>query len=530
MELSVIIVSYNVRHFLEQCLVSVRKAASGLSCEIFVVDNSSADGSCAMVRTKFPEVKLIPNPDNKGFSAACNQAIKLSSSPFTLLLNPDTVVEEDTFKKCIGFMNDHPDAGAMGVKMISGNGKLLPESKRALPTPATAFFKMSGLAWLFPKSRIFNRYYLGHLNSTATSEADILSGAFMFIRKKVLDITGLLDETFFMYGEDIDLSYRIIKAGYKNYYYPGVSIIHYKGESTRKEELDYFLHFYRAMLIFIKKHFGKKGSFSFLLPLRVAIYFWGFVTFCKSLIKKIILPLADAAIISLSLSVIIRFWENFKFGREYSYPDYFEQTFIPASVLISLLSVLIAGGYKLPSRIKNVVRGILVATGLILVIYALLPQEVRFSRAIPVFGGIVSVVVIPLYRLLLAAAGLSLIENPFAKARRTVIVSDEEGFIKVSRLLAGSSKRHHISGRVSINRDDFGTDVLGNIDQLKEVVRINRIKEVIFSTKLLSASQIITSMHLLSESNVIIQIAPSGEDILIGSKSVIPGNDQTFLA
>lgn len=525
MDLSVIIVNYNVRHFLEQCLISVRKAASGILCDITVVDNNSADGSCAMVRSEFPEVKLIRNPDNKGFSAACNQAIRLSEAEFILLLNPDTVVEEHTFTKCLNFMKDHPDAGALGVKMINGNGKLLPESKRALPTPATAFFKMSGLAWLFPKSQIFNRYYLGHLNSSETSEADILSGAFMFIRKTVLDRTGLLDESFFMYGEDIDLSYRIIKEGYKNYYYPGVSIIHYKGESTRKGDLNYVLHFYRAMLIFINKHFSKKGLFSFLIPLRLAIYFWGFVTFCKSILRKILLPIADAAIIALSLTLIIHFWEKFKFGPDYSYPDYFSQTIITSSVFISLVSIFIAGGYKIPSKIAGVLKGIIGATAAILVIYALLPQYLRFSRAVPVIGGIVSLISIPVCRLLLAAISPGMIENPFAKARKTVIVSDEEGYSNICQLLKESSKSYLISGRVSINQEDLGTDVLGSIDQLKEVIRINRIEEVIFSTKQLSASQIITFMHVLSDSNVTIKIAPSGEKLLIGSNSVNIADD-----
>ena len=232
------------------------KAAENISSETIVVDNNSADGSCSMVRMNFPGVRLIRNSHNAGFSAACNQAIKVSSGRFVLLLNPDTIVEEDTFKKCLNFMKEHTDAGAVGVKMINGEGRFLPESKRSLPTPATAFFKMAGLSGLFPKSGLFNRYYLGHIDNSETTEADILSGAFMFIRREALDKTGLLDETYFMYGEDIDLSYRLINAGYKNYYYPAAKIIHYKGESTRKGDINYIVHFYRAMLIFIGSHFG----------------------------------------------------------------------------------------------------------------------------------------------------------------------------------------------------------------------------------------------------------------------------------
>jgi GT2 family glycosyltransferase len=216
-KISVIIVNYNVEYFLEQCLNSVRKALENVSGEVFVVDNNSIDGSVEMVAQKFPEVNLIANKDNRGFSKANNQAIELSSSEYVLLLNPDTVVEEDTFTKVIQFMNDHPDAGGLGVRMLDGKGNFLPESKRGLPTPSVAFYKIFGLSRLFPKSKRFSQYHLGNLSEFETNEIDILSGAFMLMRKEALDKVGLLDEAFFMYGEDVDLSYRIQLGGYKNY-------------------------------------------------------------------------------------------------------------------------------------------------------------------------------------------------------------------------------------------------------------------------------------------------------------------------
>jgi O-antigen biosynthesis protein len=308
MDLSIIIVSYNVRDFLEQCLLSVRKAAEGLVCEIFVVDNNSADGSCDMVTGKFPEVVLMRNMSNRGFSAACNQAIVLAKGKFILLLNPDTVVEEDTFSKCISFMTAHPEAGAAGVKMLDGNGRMLPESKRAFPTPAAALFKMAGLSLLFPRSKYFNRYYLGHLDDTKTAEADIISGAFMFIRRESLEKTGPLDEKFFMYGEDIDLSYRLIMAGYRNYYYPEVKIIHYKGESTRKSDINHTIHFYRAMMIFTDKHFGKQGFGLVSILLQIAIILRGFLSLIKTLIQKIapslnIIPSGKRRLVIISNSI-----------------------------------------------------------------------------------------------------------------------------------------------------------------------------------------------------------------------------------
>jgi GT2 family glycosyltransferase len=520
MDLSVIIVNYNVRHFLEQCLRSVRKAAEKISAEIIVVDNNSADGSCSMVTMDFPEVVLIRNSLNAGFSAACNQAIKISSGRFVLLLNPDTVVEEDTFTRCLSFMEEHREAGAVGVKMINGNGKFLPESKRSLPTPATAFFKMAGLSRLLPGSKLFNRYYLGHLDSSQTTEADVLTGAFMFIRKDALDKAGLLDETYFMYGEDIDLSYRLLKAGYKNYYFPGVKIIHYKGESTRKGDINYIVHFYRAMLIFIGSHFGKKGYGSFIMLIRIAIYFWGFVAIVKNFFRRYMLPLADAAIMILLLTFLIHYWGKYRFGGDYNYPRMFRELIIPGYTIITLTAVFLSGGYRIPSRIGKVARGVISGSAAALVIYALLPQELRFSRAVMVLGTALSLILILLQRILFAIMGTRLVYNPFARARKIVIVSDKDGYSKIANLISGSESKSEISGRVSITTGDMGSEVLGNLDQLKEIIRVNRIDEVIFSTREINASQIIDSMQLLAESNITIRMSPSGEKIIIGSNYV----------
>jgi len=260
MDLSVVIVNYNVKYFLEQCLHSVSKAIEGMNAEVFVVDNNSVDGSCRHIREKFPWVRLIENRENVGFSKANNQAIREASGKYILLLNPDTVVEEDTFIKCYNFMEQHPDAGAVGVKMIDGKGHFLPESKRALPTPEVAFYKIFGLSALFPKSKKFGKYHLGYLSKDETNKVEVLAGAFMFLRKKTLDKVGLLDEDYFMYGEDIDLSYRILQGGYKNFYFPESTIIHYKGESTKKGSLNYVLVFYNAMIIFARKHFSSKNA------------------------------------------------------------------------------------------------------------------------------------------------------------------------------------------------------------------------------------------------------------------------------
>ena len=524
MDLSVIIVNYNVRHFLEQCLLSVKKAAEKITAEIIVVDNNSADGSCSMVNSEFPDVKLIINTENKGFSAGCNQGIKNSKGEFILLLNPDTVVEEDTFVKCIDFMKHHPDASALGVRMINGHGKLLPESKRALPTPLTAFFKMIGLSKLFPKSPFLNRYYLGHIDSYETAPADILSGAFMFIRKVAIDKTGPLDETFFMYGEDIDLSYRFIKEGYRNYYYPEVKIIHYKGESTRKGDINYIVHFYKAMLIFVRKHFGWKKNLTLYFLLQIAVYFWGIVAVLRNIYLKYLLPIFDAVAITLGFVLIIPIWENIKFGKLYNYPDKFWFV-IPSFLILFLTSIYFSGGYRIPSRIINVLKGLASGVIISLVIYSLLPLELRFSRAVIVLGGLSSIVLILIIRIIFALSGMRHVKNPFAKPRKAVIVCNESELEKIEHLMTNIESGINICGRVSITKGDLGSKVLGNIDQLLEIIRINRIDEIVFSSKELSASDIIGFMHSLSEHGVSIKIAPSGEKLLIGSNSALSKED-----
>jgi O-antigen biosynthesis protein len=273
MDLSVIIVSFNVRDYLYNCLTTVKSAADKIDCEIFVVDNNSEDGSSEMVRNEFPDVRLILNKDNRGFSVANNQAIRQSTGKFLLLLNPDTLVEKDTFTSCIDFMNHHSDGGALGVRMINGDGGFLRESKRAFPTPLTAFFKIFGFSYLFPKSPILNRYYLPQIMSRQTSFTQVISGAFMFIRREALNKSGPLDEDFFMYGEDIDLSYRLIQTGYKNYYFSEIQIVHYKGKSTSRNSYNDILQFYKAMRIYSGKRANEGKYKSIILFILPAIYF-----------------------------------------------------------------------------------------------------------------------------------------------------------------------------------------------------------------------------------------------------------------
>ncbi|MCM1312312.1 MAG: glycosyltransferase family 2 protein [Bacteroides sp.] len=284
MKLSVVIVNYNVRFYLEQCLYSVAKASEGISHEIFVVDNNSTDGSAAYIRSRFPEVVYIENDENVGFARANNQAIRRASGEYVLLLNPDTILGEDMLRDCIAFMDSHGDAGAAGVRMLRNDGSFALESRRGIPTPFTSLCKMSGLCSLFPKSRLFGRYYMQYLDDASITPIEIISGACMFIRTETLRKSGLLDEAFFMYGEDIDLSYRLMQTGKSNYYIP-TRILHYKGESTEKSSYRHVYVFYQAMLIFFRKHYGHY-SFLLSLPIKMAIYFKAFCTYVTRQVKK----------------------------------------------------------------------------------------------------------------------------------------------------------------------------------------------------------------------------------------------------
>lgn len=249
--------------------MSVSKAMKNIDAEILVVDNASTDGSFDFFQNRFPHANFIWNKTNVGFARANNEALKIAKGENILFLNPDTIVPEDCFEKSIDFIRKNN--GALGIKMIDGNGNFLKESKRAFPSPVTSFFKLAGLSKLFPDSKTFSRYHLGNLNENENHEVDVLAGAFMMIPKNILDKTGGFDEDFFMYGEDIDLSFRIQKAGFKNYYFAESTIIHFKGESTKKGSLNYVKMFYKAMSIFVKKQYGSRqaGLFSFFIHIAI---------------------------------------------------------------------------------------------------------------------------------------------------------------------------------------------------------------------------------------------------------------------
>jgi GT2 family glycosyltransferase len=517
-KLSIIIVNYNVQYFLEQALLAVRRAAASIDAEVWVVDNRSSDGSVQLVREKFPEVQLIDNQDNVGFAAANNQAIRAAAGAYVLLLNPDTVVAEDTFAKCLAFMDAHPEAGALGVRMVDGAGRFLPESKRGFPTPWVAFCKTFGLSALFPKSKLFNEYHLGYLAEYDIHTVDVLAGAFMLLRRAALDKTGLLDETFFMYGEDIDLSYRIVQAGYKNYYFPNTTIIHYKGESTKKGSLNYVRVFYQAMIIFARKHFrGRQASF-FVLMLQLAIYFRAFLTLITNVLSRIRLPLLDAAVMYVGLCGLKIFWAHYY----YKDPDYFKDHMLyfnfPLYTMIWVLTLYFSGAYDDRGNLRRLVRGIFIGTVLIAAVYGFLDLAYRSSRAIIVLGMAWAMAGTAALRMLWHFIQYKNFDVGRERAKNLVIVGTIAESERAEKLLQQAQVQKNLLGVIAPNSDADDNIFLGNISQLQDLVKIYDVEEIIFCSKDTENQQIITCMHTLG-TKINYKILPEGSQSIIGSSS-----------
>ena len=518
LKLSVIIVNYNVQHFLEQCLQSVFTAMENIDGEVWVVDNNSVDGSVEMVKEKFPNVKLLDSKENLGFSRGNNLAMSQSEGKYTLLLNPDTLVEEDTFEKVIKFMDDHPDAGGLGVKMVDGKGHFLPESKRSLPTPSVAFYKIFGLSGLFPKSKRFGKYHCGHIDKNETSEIEILSGAFMLMRKEALDKIGLLDEDFFMYGEDIDLSWRLIKGGYKNYYFADTRIIHYKGESTKKSSVNYVFVFYNAMIIFAKKHFSSKNASIFSFLIKLAIYFRATVAITNRLIKKSLLPIFDTLLLLSGILGFKYIWEQEIKG--FNYPSEFLYYIIPAIALIIMSSVAFFGGYKNKVKLNKVLNGVAFGAISVLIGYAFIDEKYRFSRAVIAFSAIWSGLALVCSRLILHFFKYGDFEIDSNSRKNVGIIGNSEEIERVKGILQKSNFLLQNFVFISTKKENYKKHFAGSIEQLNEIIEIHKLDEVIFCAKDLSSNRIIATMESLSKNDTEFKIAPPESLFILGSSSI----------
>lgn len=508
-QLSIIIVNYNVSYFLDQCLHSVKKACRNISTEIIVVDNASRDDSLSMLEENYPDITVIANVDNAGFSKANNQGIKIAQGEWVLLLNPDTVLAEDTLEKCLDFVSDKPECGGLGIRMINGKGEFLPESKRGLPTPAVAFYKLSGLSKLFPKSKKFNRYHAGHISENENGEVDILSGAFMMIRGEALDKAGLLDETFFMYGEDIDLSYRIQLAGYKNYYFSDSTIIHYKGESTKKSSVNYVFVFYRAMVIFAKKHFGKKNAGLFNFVINSGIYARAFLAIVARIFKRAALPAVDLILITSGLLALSHRWHV----AGIDFPENAFNILIPSYTTIWILSSLLNGVYD-QATIWKVIKSNLIGTLVILTAYALLPKEWQFSRLFILTGMFWSIFYFFLSRLYFSFFYGKRIQLGQVLKRNFLLIGSVESVKHTKDLL---EKSQAFIGKIQ------------TIEKLDSIEESKGFDEIIFCSSSVNYSTSIHWMTELRHQNLEFKLSPPDRDYLIGSNSIDTAGDLYFL-
>ncbi len=515
MELSIIIVNYNVKLFLEQCLYSVTKAMHGTDAEIIVVDNHSSDRSIEYLRPIFPGVQFIINTNNIGFAKACNIGAEKSVGRILLFLNPDTIVPEDCFTKLVSFFNTHSDAGAVGVRMIDGSGKFLKESKRAFPSPFTSFFKLTGLSSLFPSSPTFAKYHLGHLDEKNDHPVDVLAGAFLAIDKQLFYQIGKFDEVFFMYGEDIDLSYRAQQSGKTNYYFSGTTVIHFKGESTRKSSLNYVKMFYSAMSVFVRKHYGGSKAAVFNFFIQSAIWIRAGFAALTRFIVKIGLPIIDAALILLSFWVMTHIWQTWV-RPGIVYEKELLRIAFPIFTLLYLFVAWYAGLYDKVYRKWHVFRSTLVATLALLVVYALLPEHYRFSRAIVLFGAALAFVFISIIRSILIETGVIVPANEDHARPHLLIAGTVEEAAEVTGLLKATSRDHLVLGRVSVN--DNSPSAIMHISNMNNANKTVAFDEIIFCEGTLSYADIIDNIQHLPH-GVKSRFHASGSKSIVGSHS-----------
>ncbi|MCX7761739.1 MAG: glycosyltransferase [Candidatus Kryptonium sp.] len=519
-DLSIIIVNYNVKDFLENALISIRNATAGLNTEIFVVDNASEDGSVEMIRQKFPDVKLIANSENLGFAKANNQALKLAKGKYILLINPDTIVQEDTFKILISFFETHPECGMAGCKVLNPDGTLQLACRRSFPTPWVAFTKMVGLSALFPKSKIFGRYNLTYLDPNEITEVDAVSGSFMMIRREIYEQVGGLDEDFFMYGEDIDWCYRIKKAGWKIYYVPLTQIIHFKGESTRRSNLDEIRIFYDAMKIFVKKHYKEFALLG--LILRVGIIVRGLIAMLGKFIKNYWDMLVDVLIVWISLLIAeyVRFKAIFAFPK-YAYP---EVLIVPP--LVFWISLYSFGVYT--NRKFSIGYALISVwfSSLILSSLTFFLKEYAFSRMILLVMTALNTVLIPGWRLILRILGKIPFINVRIIAKRVLIVGAGEKTVSlIGKLRRKTDENIKIIGVLDydmrrVGQKIDGVEIIGSISTIDKVIRERKVNDIIFVSGDLSYSEIFSIISRVKDKSVNFKLALVGSDLILSKANI----------
>ncbi|MBV6479470.1 MAG: hypothetical protein HGGPFJEG_02244 [Ignavibacteria bacterium] len=498
-DVSVVIVNYNVKDLVDNCISSIYKANSGkYAIEIFFVDNNSIDGSADHITAKYPEVKVIRNDVNIGFSKANNMALKLASGKYLLILNPDTLLEEGTFERLIEFCGRHIDAGAVTSKLILANGKLDSACRRSFPTLSVALSRITGLSKLFPKSKIFGKYNLTYLDENITHETDAICGAFMFIPKKVLEETGLFDEDYFMYGEDLDLCFRIKKKGYKIYYFPEVTTIHFKGESTRKTNLSYVNNFYGAMKIFVRKNFtGLPRILSIMIQL--GIYGRSFISYLKRISAYIFIPLIDIGFLFLAfiLSIKIRF-------DIFPTPEYLFIITVYLIVWLIIFSVMGLYSKKNFLSVKKAFNGLIIGFFINSSITYFF-NEYAFSRGVILASTLFGLVFLIFWR--------AVVKSYMFFVSKNILLS------KVNLLIVGKEKLNQntedkLNSKYNVSHfDEIGKKK--SISELEETIQIGKFDEVVFTGNYFSNQDILNLIWDFRNRNVRFKIFPSGKELIL---------------
>lgn len=519
MLVSVIVVSYNVREFLDNLLKSLKPALEGIESEIIVVDNASEDETVPYLKKNHPGLIIIENKVNRGFGKANNQAASIAHGDYLLLINPDAVVEENTVRAMLDFMKSYSDAGAAGCRILNADGTLQKACRRSFPTPWVAFTKISGLSSLFPGSKIFGRYNLTYLDHENVHEVDAISGSFMFIPRQIFQEVGGFDEDYFMYGEDLDLCFKIKQAGYRVYYTPSTSIIHFKGQSTRRGRINHTIEFYRAMRIFVTKRYGERSVLSGVL--KAAIMATELVRTSAELFTRA-LPMVTDFIVSI-MSVLIG--EYLRTGKIFAVPHYAVPYFyiFPGFVLLLIGSAL--GIYR-ENRFSLRYSGLgTFLTFLILSSFTYFFKQFAFSRFIILVASLIMFIGIPGWRLLYqAGTSVRSVKHP-TFGRRTVIVGSDDRSVDLIRKIRGKfSMGYDIIGIVSEESSDtrqiLGIRILGSLRDLPEIIKEWRVEDVIFASSQIPYSKILQAIGRSHNSSVNFKLVPDTLDVIIGKTQV----------